>query len=119
MGRVEAFNEFMGRLWNMEDSKHEKGTEEAIVELESLIQGHHMGSNSPGKSELSGSLSDRITKTMIYGKERNSETDLKSGKIKKDVSDFAKQVRNKLKGRGTIQRKKQIQEKRRRWKHEK
>ena len=56
-----------------------------------------MDSNSPDKSKIPDSLADRITKTLIYGKERKSETDLKIGEIKKDLSDFAEQVRNKIK----------------------
>ena len=96
----------------MGDLEHEKGTKEAIAELKSLIHGHRMGRNSPGKSKIPGPLAGRITKTMIYGKERKSDTDLEIGKIKKDLSDFTKQVRNKIKKkRNNI--KKEIQEKRR------
>ena len=77
----------------MGDLEHEKGTKEAIAELKSLIHGHRMGRNSPGKSKIPGPLAGRITKTMIYGKERKSELDLGIREIKKALSDFAKQVR--------------------------
>ena len=61
----------------MEELKHEKGTKEAIMELKSLIQGHRINSNYPNDKGISGSLADRVTKMLIYGKERKSETDLK------------------------------------------
>jgi len=85
----------MDRLGNMGDSKHVKGMGEAIVELGSLIHGQRMGSNSPDKPKISGSWDGRITKTLIYGKERKSETDSEIGKIKKALSDFAKQASRK------------------------
>ena len=78
-----AFNDSMHHLGNMGDSEHEKGTKEAILELESLIRVHRMGGNSPGKSKIPGSLAGRVTKTLIYGKERKSETDLKIAKLRK------------------------------------
>ena len=37
-----AFNDFMGRLGNMEDSKREKWAREAIVGLKSLIHGQRL-----------------------------------------------------------------------------
>ena len=93
----EAFNDFMDHIRNMNDSKREKGMKEAIAESKSLTHGHRMGSNSPGNSEISGSLVGRITKkrTLVYGKRRTSETDLKIEMIKKALSDFAKQVKTK------------------------
>ena len=57
-----------------------------------------MGSNSAGNSEIAGSLVDRITKTSTYGKQRKSETDLKIEKIRKALSDFAKQVKSRNDG---------------------
>ena len=48
-------NDFMRRLGEMGDLKHEKGAKEAIVELKSLIHGHRMGRNSAGNSEIPGS----------------------------------------------------------------
>ena len=83
----------------MGDLEHEKGTKEAIAELKSLIHGHRMGRNSPGKSEISGFLADRITKTLIYGKERKSETDMKIGKIKNALSDFAQRASDENQGK--------------------
>ena len=63
--------------------KHEKGMREALAESKSLIRGLRMGINSTGKSKNPGSLSERITTTLIYGKERKSETDFEIGEIKK------------------------------------
>ena len=83
----------------MGDLKHEKGTKEAIMELKSLIHWQRMGSNSPGKLKISGSLDGRITKTLIYGQERKSETDFGIDKIKNALRDFAKQAKNKIKGK--------------------
>ena len=79
MGGGEAFNDFTDHLGDMEDLKHEQGTKEAIVEMRSLIHGQRMGINSPDKPKISGSLAGRITKTLIYGGERKSETDLEIG----------------------------------------
>lgn len=53
-----------------------KGTKEAILVLKSLIHGHRMGGNSAGNPKTSGALSDRITKTSIYGKQGKSNIDL-------------------------------------------
>ena len=90
----EAFNDFMGHLGNMGDLKQDKGMGETIAELESLIHGQRMESNSMDKPKIQGSLAGRIAKTLIYGKERKSETDLEIGKIKVALIDFAKQARN-------------------------
>ena len=98
-GRGGAFNDFMDHLGNMEELKHEEGTKEAIAELESLIHGQRMGSNSPDKPKISGALAGRITKTLIYWKERKSETDLAIGEIKKALIDFAKRERNENQGK--------------------
>ena len=54
----------------MKELKHEKGMEESIVELKSLIRRHRINNNSANKTGTSGSLADRITKMLIYGKER-------------------------------------------------
>ena len=68
----------------------------SIVGLKSLIQGHRINNNNPtSKTGISGSLADRITKMLIYGKERKSETDLEIGKIKKALGEFPKQSKNK------------------------
>ena len=93
-----AFNDSMAHLWNMGELKHEKGAAESIFGSKSLIHGHRMGSNSAENPKMSVPLADRITKTSIYGKRRKSETDLEIGKIKKALSDFAKQAENKMIG---------------------
>ena len=67
-----------------------KGCGESIVELKSLIPRHRVNNNSTNNTGTSGSLSDRITKMLIYGKGRKSDTDLEIGKIKKASNDFAK-----------------------------
>ena len=77
----------------MEALKHEKGMGEVILELKSLIHWHRMGSNSAENSKMSSALADIITKTLIYGRRRKSDTDLRIGRIKKDLIDFAKQVK--------------------------
>ena len=89
----------MDHFGNMGDMEHEKGAKEAIAEMESLIRGHRMGSNSPGKLKTSGSLAGRITKTLIYGEARKSETDLEIDKVKKALIDFAKQAKKKHQGK--------------------
>ena len=65
--------------------------EEAIAELKSLIRGHRMGIN----SKIRRPLVYRITKTLIYDKQRKSETDLGIEKVKQALSDFHKQAKNK------------------------
>ena len=59
-----SFNDIMDRLGNMGDLKREKGMGEAIAELKSLISGQRMGSNSPGKLNISCSLAGRIRKNV-------------------------------------------------------
>ena len=64
----------------MEELKHEKGMGGSIAELKSLIQRHRINNNnSTNKTGTSGSLAGRVTKMLIYGKERKSETDLEIG----------------------------------------
>ena len=79
----------------MGELKHEKGTKDAISESESLIRGKRMGRNSAGNPKIPGSLTDRITKTLIYGKQGKSDTDLRIRGAKKALGDFTKQVRSK------------------------
>ena len=54
LGMGEACNDFMDHLGGVGDLKHEKGMKEAIAELKSLIRGHRMYSNSPGKLKFTG-----------------------------------------------------------------
>ena len=53
---------------------------DAVTELKSLIRGHRVESNSVDNSEISGSLSGIIAKTLIYGKGKKHDTDLEIGK---------------------------------------
>ena len=85
----------MGHLGNVAESKPEKGTKEAIAGSKSLIRGERMGSTSAGNPEISGSLTDSITKTLRYGEQGKSDTDWRIGKTKTALSDFAKQAKNK------------------------
>ena len=73
-------NDFMDHIGHVGDLKHEKGMKEAVVELKSLINGHRMGSNSAGNSEIPGSLVGRVTKTLIYDKRRNRKQIRKLGR---------------------------------------
>ena len=68
-----------------------------------------MGSNSAENPKIPGALSDRIAKTLIYGTQRKSDTDLKTGGIKKALSDFANQLRSGEQRKGN-NIKKEIQE---------
>ena len=54
-----------------------------------------MGGDSADNAEISGSLSDRIATTLIYGEEKKSDADSEIGKIKKALTDFANQVKMK------------------------
>ena len=94
MGLVAAFNDFAGRLFHVEELKHEALTKEAIMALKSLMRGRRIGRNSSGNSKISGSLSGRILKTSIYGNERKSAADLGIWEIKKAICDFPRQVEN-------------------------
>ena len=69
MGWAAEFNDFINHLANVEELKHEKGTKSSIMELKSLIQSQRINSNSANKTGTTGSLADRITKMLIYGKE--------------------------------------------------
>ena len=80
MDEGDAFNDFMDRLADMGELKHEEGMRGDILESESLIRGHRMGRNSAENPKITGPLVDRIAKTLIYGNRRKSGTDLKSGK---------------------------------------
>ena len=94
MGGVEAFNDCIHRLCQVEVLKHEEGTHEAITELESLARGHHIENKSTDRWEIPGSLNGSIAKTLIYGKRRKSLVDLEIEEIKEVLNDFATQVQN-------------------------
>ena len=93
-GGVEACNDSMVRIGNMEDLKREEWTKDAITELKSLFRGKRIERNSAGNSEISGSLAGRIAKQLIGGKEKKSDADLKSGN-KESANRFAKQANSK------------------------
>ena len=84
----------MDHVGNIEELKHDEGRKDDISESKSLIRGQRMGSNSADNSEISGSLGDRISKTPIHGNQRKSDADLKIGKIKKALGDFANRLRS-------------------------
>ena len=88
---VEAFNDFIGRISQVEERKHEEGTQEEITELKPLMRGWQIGHKSSGNLRISGSLKERIAETLIYGQIK-SPIDLEIGEIKKALSDFHKQV---------------------------
>ena len=67
---------------------------EAITESESLMRGGIIENNSEDNLKNPGALSGIIAKTLLYGKERESAVDLKIGKVKKALSDFARQLKN-------------------------
>ena len=66
--------------------------QEAISELKTLMRKHRIGKNSSGLMKLSGNLSERITKTLLYGRKGKSPVDLKVEKIKSVLQDFARQT---------------------------
>ena len=74
---ISSFTRGVGAL------KREEGTKDDISELKSLIRGHRVGTNSAENPKISGSLADRIAKTLIYGNRRNSATDFEIGKKRK------------------------------------
>ena len=67
---------------------------EAITELKSLTRGHHIENNSAGNLKISGSLSGGIAHAMLYGKARKSAFDSEIEKMKKELSDFSRKVKN-------------------------
>ena len=56
-----------------------KGAADAISESKSLTQRRLIGISSLGKSEISGSLDGRFTKSRLAEKGRKSETHLEAG----------------------------------------
>ena len=78
---VEAFNDFVEHLIRLGELKHGQGAKEEIMGLESLMRGRNVGNNSPGNLKMSGSSTDRIAGTSIYGREGKSTVDLEIGKI--------------------------------------
>ena len=82
--------------------KREEGMGGDISELKSLISGELMVRNSARNPQISGSLADRIAKTLIYDKRRKPGTDLEIVEIKKALIDFANQLRSGNIGRDTI-----------------
>ena len=82
--------------------KHEKGTKAAFFGI-GIINPRAAHVQQFGReSKISGSLADSVAKTLIYGKQRKSATDLEIGKIKKALRDIAKQLRSESNGRGAI-----------------
>ena len=105
-----SLNDSMDRLCNMGELKHEEGMEDAILELKSLIRGQRMGSNPADRPEITGSLAGRIAKTLIYGNRRKSDTGLGIGKIKKALTDFAKQSKSETMERKQYKERKKFDE---------
>ena len=93
MGGVGALNDFTEHLGSAGELKRGEGTKDAITELKSLIIGHRIGSNSADNAEIPGALSDRTAEALSYGKAKKSGADLKIGKIKKAIIDFANQAK--------------------------
>ena len=91
---LEALNDFMGHLCQVEALRREEWTKEVITELKALMRGQRIGRNSLDNLKIPGSASGRIVKTSIYGKERKSAVYLKIGKAEKSLIDFAKQAQN-------------------------
>ena len=94
MGGVEALDDSMRHLSQVEESKHEEGGEEAITESKSLMSGRNVGNNSSGNLKIPGSLTDRIAKTSIYGKGRKSTVGMEIEKIEKALIGCPKQVKD-------------------------
>ena len=80
LGRGEALNDSMDQLWGRGGLKREEGTGDAIFESKSLIRGQRMRGNSAENPKITGSVSGRIAKTLIYDKRRKPGTDLESAK---------------------------------------
>ena len=57
--------------------------------LRSLISGDHIGSNSEGDSEISGSAPGRIAKTSLYGEEKEIRQWLGNRKDKESANRFS------------------------------
>ena len=76
-GGDEGFGDFVNRLTNVEALKHEKEMGESIMGHISLLRNQRVNSDSVKETGANSSLADRITNMLIYGKEKNSETDLK------------------------------------------
>ena len=72
--------------------KREERMGGSVTELESLMRGHQIEYNSADNLKISGSLSVRIARTLIYGKERKSAVDLEIGEIKKALSGFSRKL---------------------------
>ena len=78
----------MGHLRQVEELKHEEGTQESITELESLTRGHRVGNNSPGNLKIAGSAAENIESDDLW--KRKSMVCLEIGMAKKALIDFAK-----------------------------
>ena len=79
--------------------KQGEGKKDAISELKPLIRGQRAVGNSANSAKTSGSLADRVARTLIYGTRRKSDTGLEI-EIKKAIRDTAKQLKMKTTGGG-------------------
>ena len=91
--------------------KQGEGKKDAISELKPLIRGQRAVGNSANSAKTSGSLADRVARTLIYGTRRKSDTGLK---IENKESD--KRPRQTIKNENRGGRYKEILEKYRNWK---
>ena len=89
----QAFRDFLGHIGTVEELRHEKGMQESISELKTLMRGQRIEQNSSDLMKLSGNLGGRITKTLLYGKKGKSPADLKVGGNQNALKDFAKQAK--------------------------
>ena len=76
----------------MEDLKHEDGEKDYITELKSLIRGHRIESNRLVTQKFRVLYRWELRKRRFTEKRRNTTRIFKIGKIKKAISDFAKQA---------------------------
>ena len=94
LGGIGAFYDFMEHLSQVGESKRVEGAGGEITEFKSLMRGYRIGRNSPGNLKISGPLAGSIVETLIYGEERKSAADLRIGRIKPALSDFANQLKS-------------------------
>ena len=90
----QAFRDFLDHIGAAGELRNEEGAQESISELKTLMRGQRIDRNSSNLMKLSGNLGERITKTLLYGKKGKSPIDLKVGKIKRALLDFAKLVKD-------------------------
>ena len=92
MGWIDAFNDFIDYSANVSELEQEGVTGDEILEIKSITRRRPVDSdNANSQAGITGGLSHRATRIVIYGKQRKLEIELRAGAAPEMIWEFRKQ----------------------------